>query len=632
MKGKLKKIGLAICASNYERQKKNIEAIHQRLLQEDNCALYVITNYGIYYDEDCSSNGESADYSLFETIELDGCLLESNLGCDTQVNNILDILNRRNIPAVLINIKNDKAPYVSLRAEGSIRELFEHLIVKHGCRKINLCSNVGGMVFTDLSARIYRETLEKHNIPYDENRISFTKVGTDKGKEILDIFESRDVFDDAEAIVCEHDVNAISLCIELENRGIKVPDDIIIASINRSNNSISFMPDITGVDRMDSRAATLACNLLFKLIDGESVDIENYYEGKVSYGHSCGCDASETEQDERVAAFRNLTLNKIDAGRQIGGMMQFMNSLETTETQEQFANAVGNMLLSTGCNSYFFCANSSDIEYMIGNKEEDLRESPNPYDDEMLLIRGYCERTGVITNKAFALKDLLPIEIQPGDMLLVLPVHHMQRQFGYMVYLNEYLPLYQYNFRICHDIIGNNVENLRRKLLLKHNVDMLDTLYMQDQLTHLYNRFAFMRYSDRYGSRKNYSLAMLDMDGLKYINDNFGHQDGNLAITMLASLIVDSVRKDDLVVRYGGDEFVVLSFCTDHTYWDNLLISLNEKLLNDVKEQNLPYPIGVSLGYSISTRQAPLPIDEALKNADEAMYKVKAERKKNRAK
>ncbi|MCR5235050.1 MAG: diguanylate cyclase [Lachnospiraceae bacterium] len=74
-------------------------------------------------------------------------------------------------------------------------------------------------------------------------------------------------------------------------------------------------------------------------------------------------------------------------------------------------------------------------------------------------------------------------------------------------------------------------------MILRSNIEALDRLHMTDQLTGMYNRYALMRFSEKYTAGKVYSIAMLDMDWLKSINDQYGHLAGNNAICILADAI-----------------------------------------------------------------------------------------------
>src|SRR6478736_2977110 len=110
---------------------------------------------------------------------------------------------------------------------------------------------------------------------------------------------------------------------------------------------------------------------------------------------------------------------------------------------------------------------------------------------------------------------------------------------------------------------------LRAKVArLQERVEQLDTLAHQDSLINLPNRRGFMRELerliarvDRYGI--NAAMLFVDVDGLKMINDTFGHRAGDEALVQIANLLSTGVRHSDVVARIGGDEFGILLECSD---------------------------------------------------------------------
>ena len=119
---------------------------------------------------------------------------------------------------------------------------------------------------------------------------------------------------------------------------------------------------------------------------------------------------------------------------------------------------------------------------------------------------------------------------------------------------------------------------------------------------------------------------MMDMDGLKKINDGYGHLAGNHAINIAANVIMTSVEKDDLLIRYGGDEFQILSHNVDAAYWENMSIILNDKLNACVEQQKLPYKLGISVGYCICDEEHPYSFEACCEQADVLMYENKKQR------
>ncbi len=625
----VKKLALVTCASNFERHGNFIRAMRQKLGRMDHYALYVVTNYGVYDDSMDFTHGGPAIYSLLKYMDLDGCILEANLGSNNLAENIAQIMRARGIPLLTINMQVQGVPYLHLETHSAGAELMNHLIRDHGCKRINLVLNEGNGVVSQDTKAIYRDVLEDNNLPFEEERVLTMSVSIPNGRLIYEQFDSRGVMRDADAVLCVHDVSAIGLILDLQERGIRVPEDLKVCSMNFSGNSVAFRPGITGVDRMDQKAAELALELMDQMVRGQEVPLENTYISTVACLESCGCSGARHRVAEGADIFQRLVINKIEAGNQVGRMMQFNDALEDVDSFSQLAENIHRMMDGIGCQSFFCCLNDSDPAYIESNQADPRSPSDPPYDERMRVIVGRSERTGVIANLSFDISRVVPVEPRAGDLFVLLPIHHIARDFGYMAFLNDLFPVSTYNYRICQDSIGSCIANLHRQMMLKYSIEELELLHMQDQMTGLYNRFALRRYAEDYlSSPSGYSVAMLDMDSLKNINDSLGHLAGNNAIVITANVIREAVREDDLVVRYGGDEFLILSHETRTCWWEECRTRILARLLEIGGQQRLPYQLRASMGYAISTGDQPLSLDRCIELADSAMYRDKQEHKR----
>jgi len=146
-------------------------------------------------------------------------------------------------------------------------------------------------------------------------------------------------------------------------------------------------------------------------------------------------------------------------------------------------------------------------------------------------------------------------------------------------------------------------------------------LSFHDKLTGLYNRAFFEAELKRLDTEQTLpiSLIMGDVNGLKLVNDLLGHQEGDRLLLTVANLLKDSCRKEDIVARWGGDEFIILlPECNHETAFQILgQIKVNTKKIN-----NLPIDASISLGLGckISTDQD---LREILKEAEDKMYRHK---------
>ena len=622
----VKKIALVTCASSYERYNIVVRAVHDELKAMGNYVLYVITNYSVFLDGmQFLQGGDSSIYRLLDLLDLDGCIFDYNLASNELTKLLADPLRERGIPTLSINLKAEGTPSLQLDTRPAARELIEHLITVHGCTRINLVLSHGNSVVSQGLRDVYEQILKEKGIEPDERRILTTIVSEDIGREIYEHFDGRGVMQDAQAILCIHDVNAISLCLEFQRRGIRIPEDIRICSANFSGNSAAFRPRITGIDLMDRKAAGEACSLMDRMIRGENIPEQNTYGGTVRYGSSCGCgDAPETEDADRI--FQRIVMNKIQAGRQISQMMRFNDLLEEVVSLDQLSDNIHEMMSGVGCHAYFCCLNERDLSYIENTGGDEADQDVTAFDANMVVLAGYSERTGKLPRQKFPLRELAPVPVLPGDMIMVMPITHRTRVFGYMALLNERIPLEVFNYRICQENIGSSIENLHRQMVLRSSIAELDRLHIRDHLTGLYNRFALDRFSGSFTALEEYAVAMMDLDDLKGVNDNYGHLAGNHMISMAAQAIQESMGKDDLIIRYGGDEFLVLSACTDEAAWEERRKEINRKLEDESRRQALPYLPRISVGYTFARGES-CPVSEAINQADNMMYRQKASRK-----
>lgn len=623
----VKKILLLISASNFETQKQVIRSVDKKLKEIGGYALYVFSSYGLYREENSYDDGEKSIYSLLEEGSFDGCILSGNIANRAMYRQFIEILRQKKIPFITTNFGLEDSPFLLLDSYDMGCQLMEHLIMVHHCTKINLVALDDKDVITNQLVKAYRDTLAKYSIPADPKRMISMTVSIQHGRDAFHIFRERGI-EDAEAVICMHDVYAIGLCLEMEAQGYHVPEDLIICSLNRSTNSVVFRPDITGADRMEAELAEKATEMLIEMVNGKELPQENYFNGSIYYGQSCGC--NNTQEEQFAKRFQDIILAKVESGNQISRMMQYNDSLEEVVSFDEMGQSIRRMLQGINCNEFIFCLNPRTIKYITSETKYTASGDGKPFERNMIAVTGYTERTGEIRDYEFPIEKLLPMEVQEGDLLLFLPVHHKERVHGYMVFVNEYLPIDVYNYRICHESIGISMENLHRQMLLRKSIEELDALHMQDALTGLHNMFGWNRFQQKYIDTQNYCVVVIDMDGLKKINDGFGHLAGNNALCIVANAINKVAGEDDLVARCGGDEFQILSFNTDAGHWEEVRVKLNEKIKEQVMLQKLPYDLGASLGYCICEEANHISYKECCETADRAMYENKKARKQCR--
>jgi diguanylate cyclase (GGDEF)-like protein len=178
-------------------------------------------------------------------------------------------------------------------------------------------------------------------------------------------------------------------------------------------------------------------------------------------------------------------------------------------------------------------------------------------------------------------------------------------------------------------------------LLLRHATEDINRIHLQEELqnkaimdsmTNCYNRFYLFNVLElemKQAKRKKSSIAflMIDVNGLKQINDNYGHSYGDELLIVVANILNEISRETDIVVRYGGDEFLIVM---PETKTETALVI--ERLRAKTEEWNNHHPdsvfkVSFAIGAAYWESTSELTVEEVMALADARMYKDKKKSK-----
>ncbi len=166
-------------------------------------------------------------------------------------------------------------------------------------------------------------------------------------------------------------------------------------------------------------------------------------------------------------------------------------------------------------------------------------------------------------------------------------------------------------YAIYNDITQRKREEKKIKYLSFH-----------DQMTGLYNRRFFESEMERLDKSRKLpiSIIMSDINGLKKVNDQYGHAKGDQYIKTVANEIKKAVRQEDILARVGGDEFAILLPYTN----EEDVKKIEKRIQNNVHklDENSDYPVGISTGYAIKKNKN-MKLEDIFKKADYQMYQMK---------
>lgn len=556
---------------------------------------------------------------------------------DALVNRLCETGLGAGIPVVTIDRRIEGCSSVMFDYSSAFEKIVRHIAEYHKCRKIFFLGGIKGNPFSEERLDIYKKVLAENNIEYLEKRVGYGNFWEMPAAEAVNKFLS-DPGDLPEAIICANDVMAITACKVIEEHGLSVPDDIIVTGFDGIEQEKYHTPRLTTAYQDNRKAAEAAVDIIAEQLSAGVNAVRNVnipYE--IGISQSCGC---QTVQYKNINYIVMDLYNKLnDKDNTIINMNSMTNKLTGCSSIKEALPKIESYIGVLYTDAIFICLRES----LIFNTGEDLSVPIAP--DETLILAVVCigSRPELVM-KPFRFNERLPyIQTisEPGHPILNIPLHYQEKVFGFMSICYEpgalqYDVLYNFSMSFNHslDTLNNKEMMLKVNNMLTESNQRLENAFTHDSLTGLLNRRGFYKMIvEKYQQFPDGYIFVqsIDLDGLKYINDNFGHQEGDFAIKSVASAIRKCTGNSGICARFGGDEFMAVLFSADKT--DSFSMSFSVRLDDEIRRLNKisgkPYPIAASSGSEISRISEDIDLDSLMRSADEKMYKVKSSRGKH---
>lgn len=178
-----------------------------------------------------------------------------------------------------------------------------------------------------------------------------------------------------------------------------------------------------------------------------------------------------------------------------------------------------------------------------------------------------------------------------------------------------------------------NFDNLKKEL------EKLKRLVYEDELTKVLNRRGFFKFAEpifkeikfikSHPERRknlkitNLAIILLDIDGFKKINDQYGHLIGDKALVLVANIIKSRLREIDLICRYGGEEFIILLLGANKNSAYNIAEEIREKIASTPLVIKGNKKLNIKASFGVAELKKEKSLRELIEKADKAMYKAK---------
>ena len=559
--------------------------------------------------------GEHSIYGLPDFSKFDGALLLSNTFANKTVRGlIIDRVRATGIPTVIFECEDYEEFYdIGIDNYSVMKKLVEHLITDHKAKTFNFISGPSTNPEANERLRAFRDALKDHDIKFDEKRFFNGRFRSYDGIKAIEQFVETGL-ELPDAFVCANDSMALTAMSKLQRMGYKIPEDVIITGFDNTFNAQNSYPSLTTVKRPLYASGQKACQVLFDLMNGKEQPKKTKLEAETVFAQSCGCDI----HNEDVREFKKNTYQRIERTYTSVHMLnRLIAGLAGAQNMTDCVDAIEQMIKTLDMERFSLCL-IEDWENTYHTLSLADKDSKYP---EYMTAPLIWENGTKLTLDRFPSSQLHPIPFKTGgNVSYFLPLHFDERCLGYYIITNDDFPIYS---MLCHTMtmsIGNAIEGVSK-------------LNMLDPLCKVYNRNGFIRTSEDMfktcvASGNNLMVSFIDLDGLKYINDTYGHKEGDFAIQQVAEAITSCCRGGtDICARYGGDEFVVMCVNIPKGFNELFESRFESKLAAINEKANKPYTISASAGSILTCPTRDDRLNDIIQKADALMYDVKKKKK-----
>lgn len=555
--------------------------------------------------------GENFIYTVADYNKFDAVILMLNTITDSMTKQqIVDKVKSSRKPTVIFDYSGEPS-FINFTINNfdAMKQLVSHVIEKHKVSKICFISGPKNNPEAMDRFRAFKEACKEHDI-IDTYVYNGTFRPSDGRAAVRAILKDKFIPD---AIISSNDAMAISALEELNARGYKVPKDVIVTGFDHTFSAQYSSPSITTVKRPLMELGYTICETLIKVINNETVKSVYKLDAQVVYGESCGCNIQN--YDDIVTYKRMVSYKLTNTNHDILAVNNLIPRLSTHNNIESFAEDIVPFIKEIDCDKFCICL--YDTHPKINRATASFVWMNDNYSINVPLDKG----------------ELDPIPFtNGGNISYYFPLHYGNSILGYIIISNSDFPLRSFGSHTLSMSLSTIIENIYKINNLDAAYAEINNLYVTDQLCGIYNRYGMIKASKNIlhkckQRKSDLFISFIDMDGLKSINDKYGHKEGDFSIKSIAIALKHSCNSDTICARFGGDEFIAIGVGNDFNTFEN---TFHDKLKEVNARSNKEFTIQASIGSIVSSVDDNTDLFKLISKADSIMYEQKKKKKTSR--
>ncbi|MCR4733807.1 MAG: GGDEF domain-containing protein [Treponema sp.] len=598
------------------------------------------------------------DYQYWSGVEvlkseqIDAYIIISSVYCSLfsldDIKNYVSQLGNRPIISASIDLGFENSYAIMNNCKKSYNDVVKHLKEEHDCKKIAfIAANSTGSPEAFERFESFKEALKNNGLEFDESLVfEGGFVSEDAEADILRKIKSKDDLN-FDALVSASDLMLVGAKRAFDKLGISMPEDVRAVGFDDAVFASLSIPKFSTINQNIVGQGAKCAEIALRVLNGEKIDHIVTSDLYPVFRQSCGCiskaDTSMVYIDSEGKLCKEETLR--------GNLLElYMNEILEKHKYASLLDLVkaANTLKQLYFNLNFLVdvAMLEDLAICLYDEPIFMNKHENtaiPQKAEMLMYSTRSQmnckvyKPEIIFNYQRNLCPIDSVREEKGAYILY-PIFSGEANYGYFIAKprKKNFDAYTVNLKILISVFSSAIEYtnnlIQKERLSSVNIHLTETntnLYMQsktDELTKLLNRRGFMEIGQRtidiMQEMGNTCLVFFaDLDGLKTINDSYGHEMGDKALKLESEVLKKIFRTSDIIGRLSGDEFGIVASSMTRDYVDKVR-EKTDKLNKAISIQNnLPFTLSISFGAVELTSSSVL--TKLLTEADKILYEEK---------
>ncbi len=628
---------IALCMTKfYDKEQERFAHAFIEESKKNNVKVFVFASMSELSVNEKIPVAEEKIFSLFCPEEFDAVVIMTETFKNKKIaRELADRVLASNVPVISFMSKLERCINITFSFGDSFEKIVRHVVEEHHVTNFHFLAGFENNPFSQVRIDSFKKVLAEYHIPFDDQNIGYGDFWEAPTRKVIQNWIRRDKTL-PEAIVCANDAMAIAAIRELKKFNIKVPDDIIVTGFDGIDLERYIVPRLTTAEYDLQEVIQLIFHEFDQIIQknpdySPGRTIEHIMDFEMRVGGSCGC-VYQTGSDANEKIIDMVEQQTLEQGfdHEMYEMTLSLNNLADIHT---IIEKLPDYLKTTDFKNIWICFND---DILTDQMDFSYRMIPS---HRLRDVSGYSDYLLCALHKShgeyqeglkFSRRSLLPNfqkVIHDSDCIYFIPLNFHSTTLGYIAVERDFEAISIQNLQSFIRSINQVLENAR-------NHSEKENLYTRDSLTTLYNRRGFYKYVNLcldYAVDKDVPLTIIsvDMDGLKQINDQYGHMEGDFVIRMFSGFMLAVAAPEDVLSRFGGDEFIFAFASEDTAEKSKKIMNSIKRKMDDFNYSNeKDYKIGASFGIFTSKVTNETTLDYFIKNADEKMYHEKANHKK----